>query len=191
MVRSLFIACVLASMGLAVSSFWIEAKAVVGQVLLERAWVQSIQQKTHQKPWPWADTWPVAKLNVPKLEKSLVVLEGVSGEAMAFGPGRLTTPLPEPDDGVLVIGGHRDSHLQFLQFMENGDELSVENQQGDTTHYRVTRSFVADSSSQHLMVSTNSNALILITCYPFNALQTGGPKRFVLVAQPELSVAKY
>ena len=51
---------------LALQGAWIPAKARIAQVLLELAWQQSLisgGEKT-VKPWSWADTWPVARLEV-------------------------------------------------------------------------------------------------------------------------------
>ncbi|HEU4579859.1 MAG TPA: hypothetical protein VFS67_16480, partial [Polyangiaceae bacterium] len=31
-----------------------------GQVLLRRAWAAARAGDEHARPWPWADTWPVA-----------------------------------------------------------------------------------------------------------------------------------
>ena len=41
---------------------WIHAKALLAQVLLERAFAASLARRHDVKPWPWADTWPVAQL---------------------------------------------------------------------------------------------------------------------------------
>ena len=41
---------------------WIHAKAVLAQILLERAWQQTRDGGERVRPWPWADTWPVARL---------------------------------------------------------------------------------------------------------------------------------
>jgi sortase A len=39
------------------------------------------------KPWPWADTWPVARIAVPRLSVQAVVLAESSGQALAFAGG--------------------------------------------------------------------------------------------------------
>jgi len=166
-------------------AFWIQAKAGLGQVLLESAWARTLDTKTPQKAWPWADTTPVAKLTVPFLGESFVVLEGVSGEAMAFGPGRIASLSDTAKSGVFGVGGHRDSHLRFAEHLTLGSELELQTRDGSVTRYQVTTKFVADSADQELLVDPHQHALVLITCYPFNALQTGGSKRYVVIAIPE------
>lgn len=66
---------------------WIQAKAVLAQVLIAQAWSRTLNGEAKVKPWPWADTWPVAKLAVPRLGLEYYVLEGADGSAIAFGPG--------------------------------------------------------------------------------------------------------
>ena len=48
---------------------WIHAKAMLAQVLLERSWQARLAggDAGAAKPWPWADTAPVARLQVPRL----------------------------------------------------------------------------------------------------------------------------
>lgn len=184
MIRIVF----LCSTAIAVFSFsgslYMQSKSILGQVLLERAWQEAITTGQSTKAWPWADTWPVAKLHVQGTEHSLVVLEGVSGEAMAFGPGRISGSSNTAASGTYAVGGHRDSHLAFLEHIETNDVLNLHTIDGKSSSYHVVDHFVANKDDDTLAVSPDLHALILITCYPFSALQTGGPLRYVVVAQP-------
>ena len=184
MKRYYTISCIIIAVICATNATWIQAKGLVGQMLLETAWQASIGNKDVKKPWPWADTWPVAKLTIPTLEKSFVVLEGVSGEAMAFGPGRIEQLSNTAKSGVYGIGGHRDSHLSFLKHLPLNSDLQLQTIDGQQTLYRITNTFVADSAQEKLMISNTEHALILITCFPFNASQTGGTMRYVAIAEP-------
>jgi len=102
-------------------SFYMQSKSILGQILLERAWQQALTSGQSTKAWPWADTWPVAKLVAQSSDQSLVVLEGVSGEAMAFGPGRIPGSSNTASTGNYAIGGHRDSHMAFLEKLNIDD----------------------------------------------------------------------
>jgi hypothetical protein len=64
---------------------WIYAKAGLGQHLLQRAWARTLAGETEVKPWPWADSWPVARLRVPAHGVDLIVLDGISGPTLARG----------------------------------------------------------------------------------------------------------
>jgi sortase A len=66
---------------------WIHMKATAAQWLLQHAWTRTIKTQKPAKPWPWADTWPVGRLLVPRLRINQVILADASGRSLAFGPG--------------------------------------------------------------------------------------------------------
>ena len=162
---------------------YIHLKAKVAQVLLERAWQRTLAGETAVKPWPWADTWPVARLMVPAQRADLLVLSGANGRSIAFGPGHMDgTPMPGTA-GNSVIGGHRDTHLAFLRHVKRGDTLSVERADGKRTDYRVTELDVLDKRETWVTRNEGPSRLTLITCWPFDALRAGGPQRYVVIAK--------
>jgi sortase A len=69
-------AAILALLGgvLVAQGAWIHVKALLAQILLERAFAASLAGGHTVKPWPWADTWPVARIEVPRLHRSAIVL---------------------------------------------------------------------------------------------------------------------
>lgn len=162
---------------------WIYAKAELAQVLLERAWRRTLSGDPAAKPWPWADTFPVALLSAPAQHVKVYVLAGSSGRTLAFGPGHEQgTPLPgEP--GNSVIGGHRDTHLAFLRHVKRGDILRVERRDGSRVDYRVTTLDVLDRRDTWVMRNDGDTRLTLVTCWPFDALRAGGPQRYVVIAR--------
>ena len=83
-------------------ALYIRVKAALAQALLNRAFATEIAAGAVVKPWPWADTWPTARIEVPRLKARAIVLAGGSGQALAFGPGHLErTPDPgEPGTAV-------------------------------------------------------------------------------------------
>lgn len=162
---------------------YIHAKAQLAQVLLERAWQRTLAGEAEVRPWPWADTWPVARLVAPAQHADLLVLAGANGRSIAFGPGHLDgTPLPGAR-GNSVIGGHRDTHLGFLRHVKRGDRLNVERADGTRTEYRVTELDVLDKSDTWVTRNDGSTRLTLITCWPFDALRAGGPQRYVVIVK--------
>ena len=162
---------------------YIHAKAQLAQVLLERAWQRTLAGENAVKPWPWADTWPVARLIAPAQRADLLVLAGASGRSIAFGPGHLDgTPLPGAA-GNSVIGGHRDTHLAFLRDVRRGETISVERADGSRIDYRVTELDVLDKRDTWVTKNEGPSRLTLITCWPFDALRAGGPQRYVVIAK--------
>src|SRR5262245_47098453 len=72
----------IASLVLIGQGLWIHAKALLAQVLLERAFAVTLETGQDTKPWSWADTWPVARITVPRLGKGAIALNGSSGQAL-------------------------------------------------------------------------------------------------------------
>lgn len=168
----------------------IKAKAWLAPILIEQAWQRSLNEGgSAVRPWPWADTWPVAKLSVPAHNTDLLVLAGDSGNALAFGPGYALASAPLGSPGLSVIGGHRDTHFEFLQAVRRGQLLELQLPSGQQRHYRVDNSRVVDARRERLPVNGETEALLLVTCYPFNALSAGGPLRYVVTAFPIYSPA--
>ena len=161
---------------------WIQAKAWLSQGLIAHAWSRTLAGEREVKPWPWADTWPVARLIAPGLGIERYVLAGANGSAIAFGPGHLSgTPVPG-QAGNSVIGGHRDTHLAFLRHVKPGDELLVERPDGTRVAYQVRDALVLDKRDVWVAKQEGPRRLTLVTCFPFDALRAGGPQRYVVFA---------
>jgi sortase A len=168
------------SAALLVQSLWIPLKAEVAQWLLHDAWKRALAGELHVRPWPWADTRPTAVLRIPRLAIEQYVLEGNSGRNLAFGPVLLAAPKPGHDR---VISGHRDTHFWFLQQLLPGDRMTLQTPAG-TEEYEVRNIEVIDSRLKQLVLEPGVRRLSLVTCYPFDALEAGGPLRYIVTALP-------
>jgi len=168
---------------------WIWAKGRLAQVLLHRAWQRARAGSSRPKPWPWADTWPVARLRVPSLGVDEIVLAGASGRTLAFGPGHVDGTAPPGRPGVCVLSGHRDTHFAFLEKLRAGAEIDLETADGRRTRFRVTSTKVLDRDDSWVLEDDgDSDLLTLVTCWPFHAVAPGGPGRFVVWAEEEPSI---
>lgn len=166
---------------LGASGLWIPAKAILAQSLLQRAWQKSLATSETVKPWPWADTWPVARLRNARLGVDLIVLEGESGEVLAFGPGHLSRSGLPDEGGHIILAGHRDTSFEFLKDLEIGDRLVVEGE-AKTNSYLVQSTTVVSADKLYLD-GESEGTLTLITCYPFGSLDSGATLRFVVTAR--------
>lgn len=161
---------------------YIHAKAQVAQYLLNDAWEQTlIDQKPHQ-PWSWADTFPIAKLTVPTSNIEQLVLSGASGRNLAFGPGLLLSSDSPEKSGYTIIGGHRDTHFEFLKDLKIGQEVMLEDKNGEKHQYKITAKEIHNIETDQIN-DRGANQLTLVTCYPFNTLETGGPLRYLVHAK--------
>lgn len=175
-------ACLALGLALTGSALYIHAKALVAQVLLHRAWASTQTTGVPAKPWPWADTATIARLIAPAQGADLLVLAGASGRTLAFGPGHHDGSALPGEAGNAVISAHRDTHFRFLRDVAVGDTLIVEGAAGKRFIYRVRAIDIADQRDLRLPRLAPEPTLTLVTCYPFDAVEPGGPLRYVVVA---------
>ncbi len=164
------------------SGMYMVLKAQLAQVLLDSAWQQSIEQGERIKPWSWADTYPVGKINVAKHDEELVVLYGTSGRVLAFGPGLQSGSALPNQVGNTVIAAHRDTHFSFLKDVEINDVLEVQDSSGHIQQYRVGNIAIADEDEAQWMEEKNALMLTMITCYPFNEISERSKQRYIVQA---------
>ena len=160
---------------------YIHGKAVLAQVLLQRAFAETIATGHAVKPWPWADTWPEARITVKRIGASAIALAGSSGQALAFGPGHVERTADAGERGVAVYAAHRDTHFRFLKDVAVGDEIEVTRQDGKTFRYRADGYSIVRFDQSGIDPLMGGHALVLTTCWPFDAI-AHGPMRYMLHA---------
>jgi sortase A len=165
------------------AGFWLPAKAELAQHLLNRAWQRTTVGDATAKPWPWADTHPVARLGLPGGGEPLTVLAGASGRNLAFAPALLDGSAAPGSHGVTVIAGHRDTHFRALATLALGDELTLERPDGAVLTYEVADLDVVDSTRAELRLDADESIVVLVTCWPFEAVTVGGSWRYVVTAR--------
>ena len=186
--RGLFLAAgLLAALGLwqLAGAGYIHAKAALAQVLLQRSWSASLAGEAQPRPWPWADTHPVARLKVPELGIEEIVLAGANGRNLAFGPTHLAGTAAPGEAGNSILTGHRDTHFTFLRELTPGQEIQVQRPDGGWRGYRVVETAVIDARHARLAAGDGRPSLTLVTCYPFEAIEPGGPLRYLVYAEAE------
>ena len=177
-------AAILCVLGLVLfgQGLWIHAKALLAQVLLNRAFAATLASGQNIKPWSWADTWPVARLDVPRLHEHAIVLEGSSGQALAFGPGHVERTPAAGEPGTAVYSAHRDTHFAFLRRVRIGDEVRVTRRDGTVLDFRVRRLSVERWDASGIDANADGRWLVLATCWPFDA-KFSGPLRYLVHAE--------
>ncbi len=165
------------------AGFWVPAKAILAQHLLQRAWQQSLTTGNIVKPWPWADTWPVGRLSNNRLGIDLIVLEGESGEVLAFAPGHLRASSAPGEGGHCMLAGHRDTSFSFLKELRADDILLLEGKSGKE-RFQVRTTEIVRAENLYLE-SEREGFLTLITCFPFQAVIPNTPDRFIVTAIKE------
>jgi sortase A len=152
--------------------------------LIGAAWRRERASSTEAAPWPWADTRPIAKMTWGSGNSApLMILEGSSGRNLAFGPVHDPASVAPGVVGNSVIEGHRDTHFKILRDAKPGDRLSIESLNGRETRFIVTDVRVVDSRQTRILLQADVAQLTLVTCYPFDAVNPGGPLRWLVTAE--------
>ena len=61
-------------------------------------------------------------------------------------------------------------------------KLEIQRADGGWRNYRVRESQVIDARSARLSLAVEQPALTLVTCWPFDTAETGGPLRYAVYA---------
>lgn len=185
----IFVALVLFSgASLTARAMYLHAKAELASVLIHRAWSKTVEDGKPHPPWPWADTYPVARLRIPRLGYDEVVLEGATPRTLAFGPARLFSGVGLGQPGNVELAGHRTSWFRPLEGLEARDEIQVQwfdarkHELRERT-YTVNDIVIVAPEEVPLLTAPSGDALTLITCYPFGR-SPRSPQRFVVLASP-------
>jgi sortase A len=111
----------------------------------------------------------------------VIVLAEGGGEALAFGPAHVgASPLPG-QPGTSVIGGHRDTHFEFLRHLKVGDEVHLEMPNRNKIRFRITGSVIVNPKSSGISTAGKKPLLALVTCFPFDSVSSV-PMRYVVFA---------
>lgn len=173
-------AILLTGIGALAHGCYLPAKAALAQVLLQRAWEASDDGPV--RPWPWAETWPVGRLEAPSLDLDRIILAGSEGAALAFAPGHVDGTSTPGEDGNVVLTGHRDTVFSFLGDLGIGAVLVLEGRDRQPRSYVIEATMVVHEEDTSVLLPTGHPSLTLITCYPLDARTPGGPLRYVVRA---------
>lgn len=166
--------------GLFAQGLYIPAKALLAQQLIQRAWVKTVNTSQPTLPWAWMDAHPIARLTLPN-QKSYIVLNEDSGQALAFGPA-LVRGTSLDGTSMTAIAAHKNTQFMSLKTIKTGDIISLQTADNQTFSYQVNHQAIIDTQSEALL-DQGKNSLVLITCYPFNNISFNGPLRYVVYAE--------
>lgn len=181
--RRIALLLVLLAMWFLGESAYMTAKAQLAQYLLDEAWQRYLEDGNLHRPWPWADTTPIARLVFPHQDEKLVVLAGASGRNLAFGPAHLSSSVSPGQLGVSVIGGHRDTHFAFLSQVQLGEQFLLQSRDGGLQWFEIIQIQVTDIRDSDIRLQADEPVVALVACYPFTALDSGGPLRYLVIAR--------
>lgn len=150
---------------------------------------QALAEDFESEPPPLPDAPPeppdvgdgVARIEIPKIDMSWIVVEGVSVTALKKGPGHYPGTALPGETGNVVISGHRTTYgapFFRLDELQVGDRLQVHTRT-ETYIYEVSETKIVAPTDLSVVVPTDEARLTLTTCHPrFSARQ-----RLIVVAE--------
>ena len=161
---------------------YLPVKAELSQLLIRHAWEKSIDTGAPVKPWDWADMHPIMRLQSEKHQQDLIVLAGDTGNVLAFAPGLSSITSQNNPSSTWLVSGHRDTHFTFLKDIAIGDLITTTQLDKKRRSFKITDIDVIDISKQKISISDHQSELKLVTCFPFDAIVSGGSLRYVVTA---------
>jgi sortase A len=116
---------------------------------------------------------PVAKIEIPRIGITRTVVEGITVQQLARGPGHYpSSPLPG-QKGNVSIAGHRTTYGQpfhNVDKLEPGDQIITTTVQGEFI-YEVERLEIVKPTAVEILEDQGDNRLTLIACHPKYSLK--------------------
>jgi sortase A len=124
---------------------------------------------------------PLARIRIPRIGLSAVVVQGTDAPALRKGPGHYpATPLPG-QPGTVAIAGHRTTYgapFSDVDRLRRGDEIELELPYG-RFRYRVEGSRIVAPSATWVTRRVGHDRLVLTACHP----RYSAAKRIVVFAR--------
>src|SRR5262245_13174537 len=130
----------------------------------------------------------VGKLEIPRLNVSVMVMEGIEDSTLRLGAGHIPGTSFPGASGNVGIAAHRDTFFREIRNIKASDVIRFTTPRG-TVAYRVATTKIVPPSDVQVLEPTTEETITLVTCYPFYYIGPA-PKRFVVQATRDRSDAR-
>lgn len=120
------------------------------------------------------------KLSFVELNTSKVIFKGADAKTLKKGSGWRDDSHELGEKGFIVIMGHRDTSMNFIQDIQIGEFIKAETLTEEFT-YKVSKIDIFKPKDVLNGEDLDKSQLRLITCYPFSFFGAA-PDRFVVTA---------
>jgi LPXTG-site transpeptidase (sortase) family protein len=144
---------------------------------LESQWLE--QQRIRRTAGERSPT--LARLSIPSIQLSAVIVEGTDRSSLMIGPGHLAGTAEPGERGNAVVSGHRDTFFRNITNLAPGDSVIIQ-RDGQVFTYAVEGFSVVQPNDRSVTEPTSDNRLTLITCDPAYYLGSA-PQRLVVVSK--------
>jgi sortase A len=127
----------------------------------------------------------IGRLDIPRLEVSVIVAEGTSDATLRHAVGHISnTGMPGQAGGNIGLAGHRDTFFRPLRDIRTNDLIVITTSAG-TYRYHVVSTQIVDPAQLSVLKPNGGEILTLVTCFPFQFVGAA-PDRFVVRAERKL-----
>ena len=134
------------------------------------------------------DAGLIGLVQIPRLDISAVVREGVDDATLSRAVGHVSTTALPGAPGNVGIAAHRDTYFRAVRNIRNGDTIRMVTPKG-TYEYAVDSLRIVDPKEVSVLDPTPQPSITLVTCYPFNFIGSA-PKRFIVRARQVTTEAR-
>lgn len=156
-------------------------KTWLSRALLHTAWVRTQASGRIVKPWPWANTWPLGRIYVPRLNMEQIILFNNSNNILSLAPTHTNSSVLPGYVGNSVLNVHRNIYFYFLKNLKPTDQMILESLNNGRSYYKVANIYVVDRTTIDFVKPTLDRRLTLISCYPCKSKNERS--RYVVVAK--------
>ncbi len=130
----------------------------------------------------------IGLVQIPRLDISAVVREGVDDRTLSRAVGHVSSTALPGAPGNVGIAAHRDTYFRAVRDIKNGDTIRMVTPKG-TYEYIVDSLKIVDPSEVSVLDPTPQPSITLVTCYPFNFIGSA-PKRFIVRGRQIITEAR-
>jgi sortase A len=123
----------------------------------------------------------VGLIRIPRLDLSVIVIEGTSAKVLRRGAGHIPGTALPGHAGNVAISGHRDTFFLPLKNIRLNDVITLTTLLGEYS-YQVTSTTVVTPYDVSVLNKSRNEILTLVTCYPFYFVGPA-PDRFIVRAR--------
>jgi sortase A len=131
-------------------------------------------------PKPFSKAPSIGRLQIPRLDVSTMLLEGIDDRTLRLGIGHIPGTAMPGQTGNVGIAGHRDTFFRPLSGLQRNDDIYLQTREAKY-HYVVESMRIVEPQAVDVLGDVGHPTLTLVTCYPFSIIGPA-PKRFVVQA---------
>lgn len=121
-------------------------------------------------------------LSIPNVNiNNIPILHGDGDEQLSKGIGQFIGGCYPGEKGKVILAGHNYLAFRNLQYIKNGDEVSLNLVYGKYKYQVYKTEIVSENNTYIIQPDKSHEYLIMYTCYPFNS-GTYHHQRFVVYA---------